>query len=277
MRAEMKSTESEFVQNLLHKPIEPSISFGQPAQADILVSIVDYEESDFERLNRLIVSMADLDIVVAVSITTSNPVGLAELLVKSGRSQIMNEGRLIIHNIPPTIKYMLDKAGDHTTGKWESESSQIKGEIERKNMLLFGYDMLMYRKLSPLFYRTFLDDSLIEKLKLIGKRRSQWMQREWLLLDIMSGEKPDYVINGIFTDDLLKFFFLGWDTKGATTGLSFIESFIYTKMCDPKGNYPIVKNPAGNYLTDDNCAKNTGLIVYDSSFDKFDKNNVVLL
>ena len=32
MRAEMKSTESEFVQNLLTKPIEPSISFGQPGQ-----------------------------------------------------------------------------------------------------------------------------------------------------------------------------------------------------------------------------------------------------
>ena len=52
MRAEMKSSESEFVQNLLFKPIEPSISFGQPAQADILVSIVDYEESDFERLDQ---------------------------------------------------------------------------------------------------------------------------------------------------------------------------------------------------------------------------------
>lgn len=134
------------------------------------------------------------------------------------------------------------------------------------------------RNLSPLYYRTFLDDDLIEKLKLIGKRRSHWMQRKWLLLDIMSDDKlgflisafhfirgmssvlhwttsvtcvdgimvtqcyhaghsmtirkpikADYIINGIFTDDLLKFFFLGWDTKGATTGLSFIESFIYTK------------------------------------------------
>ena len=86
--------------------------------------------------------MTDLDLVVAVSITTSNPVGLTELLVKSGRTQIMNEGRLIIHNTPPTIKYMLDKAGDHTS-KWDSDST--KGEIERKNILLFGYDMLMYR------------------------------------------------------------------------------------------------------------------------------------
>ena len=42
-------------------------------------------------------------------------------------------------------------------------------------------------------------------------------------------KKPDYIINGIFTDDLLKFFFLGWDTKGVTTGFSFFESFIYTK------------------------------------------------
>ena len=49
MKAEMKSTEAEFVQNLLHKPIEPSISFGQPTQADILVSIVDYKDGDFER------------------------------------------------------------------------------------------------------------------------------------------------------------------------------------------------------------------------------------
>ena len=97
------------------------------------------------RLNRLLVSMADLDLVVAVSITTPNPVGLTELLVKSGRTQIMNEGRLIIHNTPPTIKYMLDKAGDHTSKfqKWDSDSTE--GEIERKNMLLFGYDMLMYR------------------------------------------------------------------------------------------------------------------------------------
>ena len=97
------------------------------------------------RLNRLLVSMADLDLVVAVSITTPNPVGLTELLVKSGRTKIMNEGRLIIHNTPPTIKYMLDKAGDHTSKfrKWDSDSTE--GEIERKNMLLFGYDMLMYR------------------------------------------------------------------------------------------------------------------------------------
>ena len=47
-------------------------------------------------------------------------------------------------------------------------------------------------------------------------------------------------------------------------------------MCDPKGNYRIGKDPTGNYLTDDDCAKNTGLIVYDSTFDKFDKNNVSL-
>ena len=86
--------------------------------------------------------MADLDLVVAVSITTFNPVGLTELLVKSGRSKIINEGRLIIHNMPPTIKYMLDKAGEHT-GKFNRDLA--KGEIERKNMLLFGYDMLMYR------------------------------------------------------------------------------------------------------------------------------------
>ena len=86
--------------------------------------------------------MADLDLVVAVSITTPNPVGLTELLVKSGRTQIMNEGRLIIHNTPPTINYLLDKAADHTS-KWDSDSTN--GEIERKNMLLFGYDMLMYR------------------------------------------------------------------------------------------------------------------------------------
>ena len=50
MRAEMKSTEADFVQNLLRKPMEPSISFGQPTQADILVSIVDYKENDYERL-----------------------------------------------------------------------------------------------------------------------------------------------------------------------------------------------------------------------------------
>ena len=45
-------------------------------------------------------------------------------------------------------------------------------------------------------------------------------------------------------------------------------------MCDPKGNNPIGENPAG--VTDGDCAKNTGLIVYDSTFDKFDKNNVLL-
>ena len=48
-------------------------------------------------------------------------------------------------------------------------------------------------------------------------------------------------------------------------------------MCDPKGNYPIGKNPTGNHVTDDDCAKNTGLIVYDSTFDKFDKNSNILL
>ena len=85
-----------------------------------------------------------LDLVVAVSITTPNPVGLTELLVKSGRTQIINEGRLIIHNTPPTIKYMLDKAGDHT-GKWDTDQTKIKGEIERKHMLSFGHDILMYR------------------------------------------------------------------------------------------------------------------------------------
>ena len=46
-----------------------------------------------------------------------------------------------------------------------------------------------FRNLSPLYYQTFLDDDLIEKLKLIGTRRSHWMQREWLVLDIMSGNK----------------------------------------------------------------------------------------
>ena len=51
------------------------------------------------------------------------------------------------------------------------------------------------RNLSPLYYRTFLDDELIEKLKLIGKRRSHWMQREWLLLDIMSGDKFGFRIS----------------------------------------------------------------------------------
>ena len=51
------------------------------------------------------------------------------------------------------------------------------------------------RNLSPLYYRTFLDDDLIEKLKLIGKRRSHWMQREWLLLDIMSGDKFGFRIS----------------------------------------------------------------------------------
>ena len=88
--------------------------------------------------------MTSLDLVVAVSITTSNPVGLTERLVKSGRAQIMNEGRLIIHNVPPTIKYMLDKAGEQT-GKWDADHTKIKGDIERKHMLLFGHDILMYR------------------------------------------------------------------------------------------------------------------------------------
>ena len=88
--------------------------------------------------------MTSLDLVVAVSITTSNPVGLTERLVKSGRAQIMNEGRLIIHNVPPTIKYMLDKAGEQT-GKWDADQTKTKGEIERKHMLLFAHDILMYR------------------------------------------------------------------------------------------------------------------------------------
>ena len=47
----------------------------------------------------------------------------------------------------------------------------------------------IFRNLSSLYYRTFLDDDLIEKLKLIGTRRSHWMQREWLVLDIMAGDK----------------------------------------------------------------------------------------
>ena len=51
-----------------------------------------------------------------------------------------------------------------------------------------------FRNLSPLYYQTFLDDDLIEKLKLIGTRRSHWMQREWLVLDIMSGNKLGFQV-----------------------------------------------------------------------------------
>ena len=49
MRAEIETSEAEFVRTLLKLPLKPSESFGQPNQADILVSIVDYKENDFER------------------------------------------------------------------------------------------------------------------------------------------------------------------------------------------------------------------------------------
>ena len=64
------------------------------------------------------------------------------------------------------------------------------------------------RNLSPLYYRTFLDDDLIEKLKLIGQRRSHWMQREWLLLDIMSDDKLGFRISA--------FHFFIWDVQRVT-------------------------------------------------------------